>query len=387
MQKTLLIMVLLVFLASCKGNYKQGIVLNDTSQGYSDNYNLEWVSKKEFPLDSISIAGVEYMQLVKIDDEEKLTFLNTYSNAIYFYDVNKSVLEKIVAFEKNIPKIQGYNYINDDSIFVYSYGRSTLYIVDNTSKILYETAMYHQPSSTEGSILPAPYLQTATPLTLYENKILSIGFVAGESDMELTTDRPVVAMLDIATQTLHHDINYPIQYQKYNWDGGLTYRLPYYVLVNGVMVISFSAHHNLITYDILTGQQKEYYAGSHFIPQIHSYPASKLNRHRSIDGWQWYMETPSYEGIFYDRYRDIYYRIARLPVIEYDADTKYNNKPVVVIILDSNLNYIGEQALPTDIVFNSMNSFVSEDGFHIQVLTEDEDNMLFYQYKVVQDEE
>ena len=46
-----------------------------------------------------------------------------------------------------------------------------------------------------------------------------------------------------------------------------------------------------------------------------------------------------------------------------------NRKPLVVIILDENLQYLGEYMMPTVVEYFSTNAFVSERGLNIQVIS------------------
>jgi hypothetical protein len=96
---------------------------------------------------------------------------------------------------------------------------------------------------------------------------------------------------------------------------------------------------------------------------------------------EWYMTNPSYESVFYDNYKKLYYRIARLPLKEY-IPSDQNRKPKIIIVLDSNLNYLGEVSLPKDVKLEMFNCFISEDGINIQLLNDDEDNLTYHQYRI-----
>ena len=234
----------------------------------------------------------------------------------------------------------------------------------------------------EDMIYPAPYCRTWTPIKKWRDKIVMVGFFGSETSYETPTNRPVIIISDTDNGTVEYAVNYPEQYSNYNWGGGYPYRLPSYDLVDGTLVVSFAAHHELICHSLLTGEEKSHYAGSTAIPQIKSFPEPKiLSMPKDTKVFDWYYKSPSYEGIYYDRYKNLYYRIAKLPVPEENrVGDLSTNKPTVVIVLDSELNYVGECALPEDIVFRTVNCFVSQDGLNIQVLTGDEDKMTFYQY-------
>lgn len=387
--------ILLLSLLSCRKNNKENIkvdyvceVVNISNQiNYREaTSTVEFMGKKEFVLDSLSLNILGYLQYIHLDTIEYLTFLNEFDNSIYFYDYkSEDFLRKIaLAKERKIPKIQGYNYINDDTIFIYNYSRHKIYRTNIHAELLSEDQLYDRSvSNNKNDILfPAPYLHTPSPLKHIDNKLVTVGFVGGEYNWETDINRPVVTVLNLENKRIDQLLNYPKQYTKFNWGGGLTFRMPYYDIANNFMIVSFSAHHDILKVDISTGNVEEYYAGSKFVEKITSYPFPKEERYPSISEWEWYMTTPSYEGIFYDKYKDIYYRIVRLPVNKYIDDEKYNSKTTSIIILDSNLNYIGESKLPTSVIFSPFNSFVSDEGLNIQVYTGDEDVLTFYQYKI-----
>ena len=57
-------------------------------------------------------------------------------------------------------------------------------------------------------------------------------------------------------------------------------------------------------------------------------------------------------------------------------------QPIVLIVLDGQFNYIGEAVLPEDVDFRRTNCFSTDGGFFIQALTDNDDLMTFYQFKV-----
>ncbi len=233
---------------------------------------------------------------------------------------------------------------------------------------------------------PAPYLQTMAPLKKYRNKLLSVGFVADETSFETDQNRPVVTILDLDDKSIENVVNYPYQYSLYNWAGGFTYRMPSYDLIDDDIVINFPAHHYLLRYSLTSKKLTSHYAGSTSIEFIKSFPFPKDSPIDGVQAWEWYMNNPSYESVIYDKYRKLYYRITRLPFPNYNKEERGNRKPIVIIILNDNLEYRGEVSLPTDVYFHPTNCYVSKEGFNIQVLTEDEDKLTFYQYNFLDNE-
>ena len=116
-----------------------------------------------------------------------------------------------------------------------------------------------------------------------------------------------------------------------------------------------------------------------------------LNRMRpkvyEADGLSWLrdaIESPAYHNIMYDKYRDVYYRIAEFPY-ELKKDESPFDTPTErefsVIIFDKDLNIIGETKFPGSKYFYKM-SFVGRDGLYISENNEanpefDEDKLVF----------
>jgi hypothetical protein len=379
--KKFIYLLFLLFLVACVDN--GGSVVNKEQKKHTNNLTLVFSGIKEFDLDDETSYLTEYMQLIDTDTATYFSFHNKYSNSIYLYDYDSSRFQRKIQYQKEgnngVGDIQGYVYVNEDSIFVYSYWGYTLYLTNSKAAVL-SKKRFDDVLERRDIIYPAPYIQTSTPLKKLGHNIICEGFVSGETDLENTLSRLVGIIYNLEDQTANYVINYPEQYAKYNWAGGLTYRNPYFDVDNQSIIVSFSADHYLLEYSLSTGEQKKHYAGSSSIKEIKSYPFPKDEPKNLDREFEWYMYNPSYQGVFYDKYKNLYYRIARLPVKEYNKGDNGNKKPIIIIVLDSELNYLGEVSLPEDKKFEVLNCFVSKDGFNIQVLTDNEDKMTFYQY-------
>lgn len=94
----------------------------------------------------------------------------------------------------------------------------------------------------------------------------------------------------------------------------------------------------------------------------------------------WYYEQPSYGSIYADPYKELYYRFARLPKPDHKPGT-FNDKPVIVIVLDKDLRYVGEERLPEGPLYDTFNAYVSPEGLNIHIYnSSDEDRLTFYTY-------
>ena len=80
-------------------------------------------------------------------------------------------------------------------------------------------------------------------------------------------------------------------------------------------------------------------------------------------------ENPNYGNLLFDKYRNVYYRIA-YPETEIEKGVNglellhYGRKRFSIIILDKDFNIIGETLFP-DYTYNSTVMFIREDGLYI----------------------
>ncbi len=356
-------------------NEERGVYINNVADS---SRNI-----KEFALDHQTTNIVDYLKFIDHDTISYLSILNEYNNSIYFYDnEGLAFIRKIKIDNDRIGKVQGYEYINDDSIFVYSYSKGFIFGINCKSEIFYEYKISKLPNKNDNKIYPYTFCMTTSPIIKKDNYLISVGFLGGETLNETTDNRPICSVLNLINGSQQFLVNYPAMYSDHNWGGGFEYRMPYYDISEDDIIISFSASHHIVKISHMTGNQSSHYAGSSVVEAIEPFPYIKGNSDRLLLR-SWYMGNPSYEGIFYDKYNNHYYRMARLPNKKYIKGDRDNNKPTVVIVLDSTLNYIGEVNLPADILFNPSCSYVSKDGLNIQVKTDNEDKLVFYQYKII----
>lgn len=386
MSKYFIIVLSTVILTSFQACYRTGIVRNDHL--YSEKVNnriLKLCDSLEFCLDSETSPTIKYIQYFDADTIQALAILNNFNNNIYIYDCNTSNLIEKIKLNKEF--YQGFCF--DDNIYAYSYHKGVLSVINRDNYTVKQTIpMALQEDKYSEFYIPYPYASTLSPIMKYDKYIISVGYRSGESKAETISNRPVVTILNLKTKKISYAMNYPEMYSKYNWGGHMAYRLPYYTISpNGRIIVSFPASHDLAvsSLDSLSNVTMSF-AGSRYIKEIKSYPAIKSPVGiSSSDIWKWYMGNPSYEGILYDKYRELYYRIARLPDNDYENGVRGNHKPISIIVLDKHLNYLGEELLDIGPRYLPSNTFVSRNGINIQILTDNEDILKYYTYKYAED--
>lgn len=382
--KTLYFLLFVTFFNSCTSVYS---VKNEQKDNNKSQVQLEFKGSVDFITDTSTSPNTDCLHYKEIDGENLFLILNSHDNSICIFNYeDKNQIKKITYEQKGnhgVGKIQGFYYHNHDSIFVYSYWGGFLYLTNSFGEVLDKYLLIDRENRT-GMWYPAPYIQTTSPISKIGNNIVVNGFLAGEERPGDDVDRPVTISVNLQTKALGYSNQYPDYYRQHNWGGGMTYRLVYYTPNNNdEMVLSFTADHSIFVYSFADNSTHQYYAGSNLIDKITSLDHPKDRQVSSRMEWDWYMQNPSYEGIFFDPYKKLYYRIARLPVKNYTKNSTGNNKPIVVIILDADFNYIGEYLLPKDKKYFPGDCFVSEKGLHIGMESKYEDNLSFDIYNVI----
>lgn len=377
--------LLTLLLISCSG----GDVRNHRAKEFENRCTLERTGEKVYPLDKNTSGNIEYLQYIGNDSVLRFSFLNSHTNSIYLHDAENGKLLNIIEFDKEgangVGSIQGYCYHNDDSIFVYEYGSGMVRLANNQGEVITAYPMFDAEAILNDTtkFLTSPYVESRLPMLYREDKLIMGGGFLAETTLEKADNTFVTLMYDVVNRTAAYANSYPEQYRKYDWGGGFFYRQPSMAMTpEGRLLISFPADHNLWNYDPVTRKRDSLYAGSRLIEKIVPFGAEKKKFPDEVPEQRlsdWYYSQPSYESIFADPYKHLYYRIARLPNAEHRPAT-LNDKPVVVIVLDKDLNYLGEGLLPEGVPYDTFNAYVSPEGLNIRIWNNDEDHLTFYTY-------
>lgn len=379
------IALLTLLFISCGG----GNVRNNRAKEFKNQCTLERTGEQVYPLDKNTSGNIEYLQYIANDSLLRFSFLNSHTNSIYLHDAESGKLLNIIEFDKEgtngVGSIQGYCYHNDDSIFVYEYGSGMVRLANNQGEVITAYPMFDAEAILNDTtkFLTSPYVESRLPMLYRGDKLIMGGGFLAETTLEKADNTFVTLMYDVVNRTAAYANSYPEQYRKYDWGGGFFYRQPSMAMTpEGRLLISFPADHNLWNYDPVTQKRDSLYAGSRLIEKIVPFGTEKKKFPDEVPEQRlsdWYYSQPSYESIFADPYKHLYYRIARLPNAEHRPAT-LNDKPVVVIVLDKDLNYLGEDLLPEGVPYDTFNAYVSPEGLNIRIWNNDEDHLTFYTY-------
>lgn len=166
-----------------------------------------------------------------------------------------------------------------------------------------------------------------------------VTYTMGEYDDE---HRKICMEYDELNRKVKYYVNYPEFYAKANW-GQSSYRTVYscYNPSANSIIFSFPASHNVVSFNCQTKYITEFYAGSSEIRSIKAY-SNKKSQIKDAESVEHYLRNNSYGPVFFDKYRKLFYRIAEMPYTANDGSL-YKSKSI--IILDMDLNVIGESLL------------------------------------------
>lgn len=355
MKITLLAVISLFCLLSCV----------DKKVQTKESYNLVASDKQlSFALDPNTKTFI--LALFPFTDEtgkEYLTFQNQDQNEILFYDMNSRKLEFKVkpAYEgpNGVGQVLGYYVHTIDSIFLTISGINEIVLVNRNAeikdKINYERAE-------DGTLLTdfCSISSVYQPIIMIDKEM----YIMSGCNRWLEKD-PVAAVINLEDKTIHS--------------------LPYYYP-------SFPGADNKAKRAGIEEHLSRCFDGKHFVYSFYFdetiYIASQdhdsikevkvkskyIDKVRLLDDYGNLTitdacENPNYGNLLFDKYRNVYYRIA-YPETEIEKEVKgmellqYGRKNFSIIILDKNFNIIGETLFP-DYTYNSTVMFVREDGLYI----------------------
>lgn len=322
--------------------------------------------KLTFPLDSLTPnytipEGCSYRLLNGIPT---LTYFNRLNYTLVFFDVKKKEEYHRIQLKKQgmypVNHIVGMEVISRDSILLLPMYIKRLYLLNwqgdiyrvyNLAKEASLDRMWKNEPARQLDFVDQECIMGTTPL-------------ADQNQPNQYYRIPLGAAYDLKTEKLNVNfIEYPPLYQNKTNFGFYHAQSSYCINDKGHIVVSFPADPNLYLYDRskrFTGKVSA--ECSQFSGKVSAFTHAGEEE-------KYYFNEDGYESVYYDKYRNVYYRFAtagidgKLPVSS-NALYKGLFKPVYIIILDEKLNKIGEILLPENKHY-FLNTFINEDGLYL----------------------
>lgn len=324
-------------------------------------------------LDETTTLDSYYLQLL---DDGRIAYLNRIKNNIVFFDATGSISGKIDipnVRDLNSSQLSGFYYVNEDSIVVEDgYNYISFYNEDAriTNKYLF-TNLDKLKSVKEASIINL----TKSPFFKRNNNLYFNTINYGSFEHQL------MSFMNLGNGEVDYlDIYYPDSYDEGYWNHPIYLDLSYaYNPSKDIIVFSYGNNKNLFVYDFATNLMNEIdVPKSNFITiegPIFNYkptPADREAYEEKVDA------SSYYHSIYYDQYKDLYYRFTASGVV--NAENLKPNEPKIrkysLCVIDNQFNVLAEYPLPVD-KYNLQLVFVNEEGLHIKREHSSEDEIVF----------
>lgn len=377
--------------SSCK---KSNYSVNEGREKHYKEICFTKTKSYQLSIDSIMLPKIEYLDY---DDEmQQLNLLNVYNNNIYKYQINSDL--EIEPFEivdlKIDGRITGFIHLGIDSILVIDGSNSNLMLLNHKEK---KTLWSVEPYAEIRNIINL-YLESGKDLSSLKSVFYGTSYVNDDNRFIRERDKiyfpllgteptrtgvtikgqfvPSVASIDLKSGIVDYVIPFSEVYEGRDWGNGFYFRHSSIAsFKKGKLLVSFPADHNLFVWDFKKNSFEKFYAGAYAISEI--IPKNGKPEYIRLSDDDWGDTQPRYRKVLYDKYKNIIYRIATLPSKK-DGLTKSYYCPIIVVVLDGDMNYLGEWTLPNPEQYGCPSIFVSKEGLNIQrENTKDEGHIFF----------
>lgn len=306
---------------------------------------------------------------------------------LYMSDLNKSIHKysfpsgdslNTIRIPHQILEFGGFFVDDMDRIITKCKKKFTYHILDEKGLLIDSIRIVPEKYS------PLPNVSLTNATFSDTRKIYFTGKSGGVYKDEKKGDRSVITKFNMSNREIVNLGDYPDLYYKNSY-GGLHFQIVYNTInyMKKVIVLSFPASHEVYTFSIDDEKMHKINSGCSLIPNI-----DPLSRNRDWyaalakqDYLEYYYMTPSYAEIYYDKFKDLYYRVIELPNVNFN----YNNRETyykddAIVILDSEFNVIGYKKL-SERVFTAI-SFITEEGIYFLKFSESYRDINFLRYSV-----
>ena len=305
--------------------------------------------------------------------ESYLSFENFKENEIIIYDIKSSRLIKRVKFDKEgnnaiVGGFGGYYIVDMNHIFLPSLYMSTIYVADTTAII--QRQIDYQ--STQSGLYLVPFIPGYDSQMTFLGDSLYIPQSLNRMLKEkIISDSPVMAVVDtVSKEVMTMPLKFPPLINKEDLGtaagGGCDFSCCY---DGNRFVYSFFYDDNIYVTSYQHKQIDKIMSKSKYIDKAEVFRPNESDFQQMV---KQQCEHASYGQIIYDKYRDVYYRIAYPPtnIDSHERDyvelLRSGGKQFSVIVLDKELNIIGETLFP-EYTYNPKLFMILEDGLYISM--------------------
>jgi len=340
MLRFLSILSIVVFALGCTN--KNGKPIQVGIEGDSQLFNKSYI--KGFPLDSTMTYKPLNISCQKMGNGAyELCYENKKYNSLHFFDFkNEEEIDRIV-FPREGPEsvslLQGFYYINADSMLIYDGNRlKLLYLIRDIRSL--KSAMTFSDKLDE--METALHIATQNrPISLDEKLHFSAYPITYASEDYNYCSKPISISVSLEKRKSIASFHYPYHYQNKLW-GDFAYIIHRSKGHGSFAVQAFAFDHHLhLTdyqgFDSAVLAKSRYWGNASLKP-----PADPYEERVRVE----MVERMFYGAVLHDPFRRVYYRMVLhgLPYKNPDGSiNRLEDKPFSVLVMDEQFNVLGEQ--------------------------------------------
>ena len=348
----------------------------------------ETMDSLSFEMSPNSSLYIKSMSVFKDDEgKEYMAFMSNEEPEIYVYDWMAESLVKTIHFDQEGthgvgPKAAGFLMKNWDEIYIPNLYFPEISLIDSCGR---KQQVYKLDNLGNGYGFIPTRSTTGTPFVVHEDILYGVQLPNMSLGKKTVTDSPVGFLLNLEKKEIEQfPFNYPValmgNYEKASL--GIETKMSH--CFNGKeLVFSFSFDETLYRVPLNGGKITMHTVASPYLKNValpEKVPSDLILAAKEM------CELPIYGIILYDKYRNVYYRVA-YPEKDYDMNENFvelwqsGRGEFSLMILNEDLKIIGETFLPEN-KYRSDLMLILEDGLYISTShyknpSFDEDRLVF----------
>ncbi|MGM0581627.1 MAG: DUF4221 family protein [Bacteroidota bacterium] len=363
------VLVFLLFIYGCqnqakeKSNSKNSIIFDSSVSSYIvDSYKINLD-----PTTPIKSPNIQYLE-----EKNQLAMMNASINEINIYDLESAKLDRKVKLEESGPngvgKVRMFR-VYEDKLYVLNPNQFKFFQLDFSGNVIKKYDLNRdnapKPKATtwQPLIIDWPYAYMAsTPYRDYNSKSF---YEAND----------LMTRLNLETEEIAYSITYPDKIKGNLWGPNLSDKFYTYNSEQKKFIISWPPIADLSVGDFNDMELVSVPSKYNIKPEPVDEVPRDFNKRHAI-----FTTNPQYSDIFYNKYKNEYYRIVEQRVPEKYIDSQdYDEKslkPFSLMVLDSDLNVKKEIEFPHLKYYHFM-VFITKKGLYMAKIPENEDELVF----------
>ena len=269
--------------------------------------------------------------------------------------------------------------ISEDSIFLFGPG-GRLFLVDNEMRVTNQWNFSRNIEPNDGLSGIDP-LNSTESFFLNGKSLFVRSYPAFNWDNEVEFyEKPFMVEYDLEKNEVIRQLGYFPKFMTDNKDEYFFNDYKFSWLKSNSdknkLLVSFRRSHHLMVLDLETGDQSFVPAKSNYLDRFNLMPRN----YDPQNSFNALITNGIYHRLIYDQYRDVYYRIvAHDQPLKNPITNRLNSaayKPFSIIVLDKDLNYLGESTFENYNRFSYLNISVCSEGLLFFVKNESNESVV-----------